>query len=62
MYYNDDNSLLSKLDRKIGKFAVPNLALILVIAMGFVYIVDYSLAIKGMPLFQAFYIFTVNLF
>ena len=57
MYYHDENSLLSKLDRKIGKFAVPNLALILVIAMGFVYIVDYSLAIKGMPLFSSFLYF-----
>lgn len=57
MYYNDENSFLSKLDRKIGRFAVPNLAFILVIAMAFVYLVDYSLAIKGMQLFSNFLYF-----
>ena len=57
MYYHDENSLLSKLDRKIGKFAVPNLAFILVIAMAFVYLVDYTLAIKGKQLFSNFLYF-----
>ena len=57
MYYHDENSLLSRLDRKIGKFAVPNLAFILVIAMAFVYLVDYTLAIKGKQLFSNFLYF-----
>ena len=57
MYYSDDNSLLSKLDRKIGRFAVSNLALVLVVAMALVYLADYTLALKEMPLFSSFLYF-----
>ena len=57
MYYHDENTFLSKLERKVGKFAVPNLALVLVIAMAFVYCADYLLAVKGFPRFSYFLYF-----
>lgn len=57
MYYQDDNSLLSRLERKIGRFAVPNLAFILVIAMALVYLADYTMALREMPLFSNFLYF-----
>lgn len=41
--YNDDNSFLNKLERKIGWFAVPNLAFIIVVAMGGVWLADFVL-------------------
>lgn len=42
MYY-DENSFLNKLERKIGWLAIPNLALILVVAMGAVWLADFVL-------------------
>ena len=41
--YNYDNSFLDKLERKIGWLAIPNLALVLVVAMGLVWVADYAL-------------------
>ena len=43
MYYHDENSFLSKLDRKIGRFAVPNLPIIIIVAMALIYFADYTL-------------------
>lgn len=57
MYYYDENSFLSKLDRKIGRFAVPNLPIILIIAMALVYVADYMLASVGQPIFSNFLVF-----
>ena len=41
--YNEENSFLDKLERKIGWLAIPNLALILVVAMGAVWVADFVL-------------------
>ena len=48
MYYDyDDNSLLSKLDKKFGRYGLKNLMLIIVIGMGFVWLADYALTRVG---------------
>lgn len=57
MYYHDENSFLSKLDRKIGRFAVPNLPIIIIIAMAFVYLADYTMANANRPTFSQFLYF-----
>ena len=41
--YNDEDTFLDKLERKIGWLSIPNLALILVIAMGLVWVADFAL-------------------
>lgn len=49
--YNEENSFLDKLERKIGWLAIPNLALILVVAMGAVWVADFVLIrIEVVPL------------
>lgn len=50
MYYYDENSFLSKLERKLGRFAVPNLPIILVVAMAVVWLADYTLLSMDKPL------------
>ena len=45
MYYDyDDNSLLSKLDRKFGRYGLKNLMFIIVIGMAFVWLADFALS------------------
>ena len=57
MYFYDENSLLSKLDRKIGRYAVPNLPIILIIAMAAVYLADYTMLSVDMPQFSTYLAF-----
>ena len=62
MYYDfEDKSLLSKLDRKFGKYALKNLSLIIVIVMGLVWVADYLLIRMEYPTLSSFIAFDKNL-
>ena len=56
MYYND-NSFLSKLERKLGRFEIKNWAYVLVIAMAMVWVADFVLARCGYPTLSSFIYF-----
>lgn len=61
MYYYDDNSFLSKLERKIGRFAIRNWAYILVITMAMVYLADIVLARYDYPTLSSYIYFNRDL-
>ena len=58
MYYEyDDNSLLSKLDRRFGRYGLKNLMLIIVIGMAFVWLADYAMLSVDNPTLSSFLYF-----
>ncbi len=61
MYYYNDNSFLSRLERKIGRFAIKNWAYILVIAMAMVWIADFILARFEYPTLSSYMYFNRDL-
>ena len=57
MYYYENDGFLSRLERKLGRFALPNLALYIVIIMGLVYVADYTLIRLERPTLSSYMYF-----
>ena len=61
MYYHNDDSCLSRLERKIGRFAIKNWIYVLVAAMAMVWIADFVLARYEYPTLSSFMYFDRDL-
>ena len=57
MYYHNDNSFLSKLERKLGKFAIKNWIYVLIAVMAMVWVADFVLLRYERPTLSSFMYF-----